>query len=90
MSSPEEYPLVLAEINEAAAEAGRDSSEIGAEAGVAVVGAREAEWQSRVSHWHDTGLTHLCLRTLGGNLAVDDHIRVLTRVMGEFPMGCSD
>lgn len=86
MSSPEEYPTVLAEINAAAVKAGRDPSEIGAEAGVAVVGAREAEWQSRVSHWHDTGLSHLCLRTLGGNLEVDDHIRVLTRVMGELPV----
>ncbi|MBC80531.1 MAG: LLM class F420-dependent oxidoreductase [Gammaproteobacteria bacterium] len=86
MSDPEEYQLVLAEINASAEKAGRDPSEIGAEAGVAVVGPREAEWQSRVKNWHDVGLTHLCLRTLGGDLKVDDHISVLTRVMGELPV----
>ncbi len=86
MSDPEEYQLVLTEINESAERAGRDPSEIGAEAGVAVVGPRETEWQSRIKNWHDAGLTHLCLRTLGGNLKVDEHIDVLKRVMGELPV----
>ena len=47
---------------------------IGAEAGVAVVGPREAEWRERVQGWREAGLTHLCLRTLGGNLEPQQHI----------------
>jgi probable F420-dependent oxidoreductase len=86
MSSPEEYPGVKQAIDEQARAVQRDPAEIGAEAGVAVVGPREAEWQDRVSHWHDAGLTHLCLRTLGGNLTTDEHISVLTRAVSELPV----
>ncbi len=42
LASPEEYPQVKARIDAAALEAGRDPQEIGTEAGVAVVGPREA------------------------------------------------
>ena len=68
LASPEEYPELRTRIDKAAAAAGRDPHSIGTEAGVAVVGPREAEWKTRVSNWHKTGLTHLCLRTLGGDL----------------------
>ena len=68
LASPEEYPELSARIGQAAEAAGRDPASIGTEAGVAVVGPREAEWQARVTNWHRTGLTHLCLRTLGGNI----------------------
>ena len=68
LASPEEYPALRARIDQAAQRAGRNPERIGTEAGVAVVGPREAEWKQRVSHWHKTGLTHLCLRTLGGDL----------------------
>ena len=68
LASPEEYPELRARIDKAATAAGRDPHSIGTEAGVAVVGPREAEWKTRVSNWHTTGLTHLCLRTLGGDL----------------------
>ena len=74
LCSPEEYPAVKADIDAAAAEAGRDPDAIGREAGVAVVGPREAEWRDRVEGWRDAGLTHLCLRTLGGGLTTDQHI----------------
>ena len=74
LCSPEEYPAVKADIDAAAAEAGRDPDAIGREAGVAVVGPREAEWRDRVQGWQDAGLTHICLRTLGGGLTADQHI----------------
>ena len=74
LCSPEEYPAVKADIDAAAVDAGRDPDTIGREAGVAVVGPREAEWRDRVEGWRDAGLTHLCLRTLGGGLTTDQHI----------------
>ena len=75
LCSPEEYPAVKADIDAAAVEAGRDPDAIGREAGVAVVGPREAEWQDRVQGWRDAGLTHICLRTLGGGgLTANQHI----------------
>ena len=55
------------------------------EAGVAVVGPREQEWQSRVAGWREAGLTHLCLRTLGGGLGVDEHLGRLRQVVAELP-----
>ena len=85
MSSPEEYPDVKASIDAVARTAGRDPGEIGAEAGVALVGPRKAEWQDRVANWHRIGLSHLCLRTLGGGLKTDEHIRVLNSVTWDLP-----
>lgn len=86
LASPEEYPDVRARIDAAAETAGRSAAEIGTEAGVAVVGPREAEWRDRVSNWHATGLTHLCLRTLGGGLEVADHVPCMERAMAELPI----
>jgi alkanesulfonate monooxygenase SsuD/methylene tetrahydromethanopterin reductase-like flavin-dependent oxidoreductase (luciferase family) len=86
LASPEDYPDVKARIDAAATEAGRNPGEIGTEAGVAVVGPREAEWQERVTNWHKTGLTHLCLRTLGGDLAVNDHIPTMRAAVAELPI----
>ena len=74
LCSPEEYPAVKADIDAAAVDAGRDPDAIGREAGVAVVGPREAEWRDRVQGWQDAGMTHICLRTLGGGLTADQHI----------------
>lgn len=68
LATPEHYPELRAQIDAAAVRANRDPARIGTEAGVAVVGPRESEWQGRVQHWHKTGITHLCLRTLGGDL----------------------
>ena len=74
LCSPDEFPAIKADIDGAAREAGRDPASIGMEAGVAVVGPREPEWRSRVKGWRDTGLTHLCLRTLGGGLDAEQHL----------------
>lgn len=82
---PEEYPFVQADILRAAKDNGRRPEEIGTEAGVAVVGSRESEWRDRVIGWQKLGLTHLCLRTLGGNLDAKGHLRTMERVYHEVP-----
>jgi probable F420-dependent oxidoreductase len=85
LATPEQYPGVKAAIDAAAQAAGRDPSQIGTEAGVAVVGEREAEWQQRVFGWQQTGLSHLCLRTLGGGLATSEHLPKMRTVMQQLP-----
>ena len=87
LCSPEEFPSVQESIFEHAHEAGRSPDELGQEAGVAVVGPREAEWKDRVSNWHQIGLSHLCLRTLGGGLSITEHIPTLERVVHQLPDG---
>jgi probable F420-dependent oxidoreductase len=85
LCSPEEFPAVRDDIRREAEAAGRDPAAIGMEAGVAVVGPREQEWQSRVAGWREAGLTHLCLRTLGGGLAADQHIDRMRQATAELP-----
>ena len=85
LCSPEEFPDVQGRISTAAQSAGRDPDDIGTEAGVAVVGPREAEWQDRVSNWRRTGLTYLCLRTLGGGLTPQQHLEKLAEVVPQIP-----
>jgi len=85
LCSPEEFPAVRDDIRREAEAAGRDPAGIGMEAGVAVVGPREQEWQSRVAGWREAGLTHLCLRTLGGGLAADQHIERMRQATAELP-----
>lgn len=85
MCGPDEYPQQRADIAAEATAAGRDPDAIGAEAGVAVVGAREAEWQERVAGWRQAGLTHLCLRTLGGGLTAAQHMAKLQEVVPQIP-----
>jgi len=85
LCSPEEFSEVKAAISREAQSAGRDPEHIGTEAGVAVVGPREAEWQDRVVNWHQAGLTHLCLRTLGGELSNDQHLDKLRQAFEQLP-----
>ncbi|MGZ0188692.1 MAG: TIGR03619 family F420-dependent LLM class oxidoreductase [Alphaproteobacteria bacterium] len=85
LASPEEFPAVRDDIHAAAREAGRDPSMIGTEAGVAVVGPREHEWQARVIGWRTMGLSHLCLRTLGGGLPPEQHIERMRQAVSELP-----
>ena len=80
LCTPEAYPEINARIATSALAAGRDPASIGAEAGVAVVGPREAEWQDRVRGWRRIGLSHLCLRTLGGGLTGAWHLEKLREV----------
>jgi probable F420-dependent oxidoreductase len=85
LCSPEEFPALDAKIRSQAEAAQRDPDDIGTEAGVAVVGPRQAEWQDRVRGWRKIGLTHLCLRTLGGNLSAQQHMDKLAEVSAELP-----
>ena len=86
LASPEEFPEVDTRIRRAAEEAGRDPDDIGTEAGVAVVGPRESEWRDRVSGWRKMGLSHLCLRTLGGGLETPQmHLDKLTEIVDQIP-----
>lgn len=86
LCSPEEFSGMRDDVYVAAEDAGRDVSDIGMEAGVAVVGPREHEWQSRVEGWSKIGLTHICLRTLGGGLAADEHIVRMRQAAAELPV----
>jgi len=77
LCDPDDYPGLRDEIHAHARSAGRDPGQIGAEAGVAVVGPRQAEWRDRLTGWRRAGLSHLCLRTLGGNLDANGHLETL-------------
>ena len=83
LCSPDEFDGLKADIDAAAQAAGRDASAIGTEAGVAVVGSRQAEWKDRVAGWRGKGLSHLCLRTLGGGLDAQAHLDTARRVFAE-------
>jgi len=85
LGTPEDFPALRDDIHRAAEAAGRDPDSLGTEAGVAVVGPREHEWQARVARWREIGLSHLCLRTLGGGLAADQHIGRMRRAVAELP-----
>ncbi|MEM7097781.1 MAG: TIGR03619 family F420-dependent LLM class oxidoreductase [Pseudomonadota bacterium] len=86
LASPEEYPGVKRRIDQAAVANGRAPEAIGTEAGVAVVGPREPEWKDRVVNWQKVGLTHLCLRTLGGGLTVSEHIPKMQAAAAQLPI----
>tara|TARA_A100001011_G_scaffold137134_1_gene144622 strand:+ start:41 stop:499 length:459 start_codon:yes stop_codon:yes gene_type:complete len=85
LCGPNEIEEIRAKIATEAINAGRSVGEIGEEAGVAVVGEREHEWKNRVKEWKKIGLSHLCLRTLGGGLKVSQHAKKLEEVMKELP-----
>lgn len=85
LCTPEDFPGLRDAIAAEARAAGRDPAAIGVEAGVAVVGPREAEWRDRVANWRRAGLTHLCLRTLGGELDADQHLAKLREVVAQIP-----
>ena len=85
LCSPEQFNDLKSDIDSAAQAADRDPASIGMEAGVAVVGPRQAEWKTRVSGWRDKGLTHLCLRTLGGGLDADAHLATAREAFAELP-----
>lgn len=85
LATPKQFPTINEAIRAAAEAAGRNPDDIGTEAGVAVVGPREAQWQQRVSGWREMGLTHLCLRTLGGGLQNSEHINKLAEIAEQIP-----
>jgi probable F420-dependent oxidoreductase len=85
LCTPEEFPALRDDIHREAAAVGRQPRDIGVEAGVAVVGPREAEWKARVIGWDHLGLSHLCLRTLGASLDATGHLDRMQRAVAELP-----
>ena len=80
LCSPEEYPALRARIDEHARAAGRDPAEIGSESGIGIHGRTEVEWLGILQARKSAGATHLCMRTLGGDLDAKGHLDALTRV----------
>ncbi len=77
LMAPEAYPDVREAIEHQAEAAGRDAAKIGSESAVQIVGKTEAEWLAEVEAWRETGVTHLCLRTLGVGLQTNGHLEAL-------------
>ena len=77
LCSPEEYPALRARIDEYARSAGRDPHDVGAESGLGIHGRTEAEWLGILEERKATGVTHLCMRTLGGGLSANAHLDAL-------------
>jgi probable F420-dependent oxidoreductase len=86
LCNPDDFLGLQDKIAQQAIAIGRDPSEIGTEAGVAVVGPREHEWQSRVSHCRKEGLDYLCLRTLGAGLTPSEHLKKLEEIVPLIPI----
>ena len=78
--APEEFPGLRARIDAFARAAGRDPNEIGAESGVGIHGRTEAEWLAILEARRKTGITHLCMRTLGGELDAKAHQGALAEI----------
>lgn len=80
LCAPEQYAEIRAQIDSFAREAGRDPSEIGAESGVGIHGRTDEEWLGIVEARRETGITHLCMRTLGGEFDAKGHLEALRHV----------
>ena len=78
--TPEEFAPLRQRIDSFASEAGRDPADIGAESGVGIHGRTEAEWLSILEARKNTGVTHLCMRTLGAELPAKGHLDALARI----------
>ena len=77
LMAPDAYGPVRDAVSEEAEAAGRDPSAIGSESAVQIVGKTESEWLAEVGAWRETGVTHLCLRTLGTGLDTRGHLEAL-------------
>jgi probable F420-dependent oxidoreductase len=74
----EQARSMLGRIREYAQEAGRAADEIGFEPRLTLAEVAEADRPDFVKGWRDLGAGHLCVNTMGLNLAsVDDHLAVL-------------
>ena len=80
LCSPEEYPALRARIDGYAREAGRRPDDIGTESGLGIHGRTEPEWLRILDERKATGVSHLCMRTLGGELDAKGHIDALNHV----------
>ena len=78
--TPEEFPALRERIDSIAVAAGRDPADILAECGVAIADRTEAEWLSILEARQKTGVSHLCMRTLGGKLDAAQHLAALKHI----------
>jgi len=72
-----EVAALRARIEVHAEEAGRDPSAIGFEGGCGMAGKTTEEWLGRLRDWQAAGASHLCLRTLDGDLDARDQIDLM-------------
>ncbi len=82
LCSPEQYPALRKQIDEYAKAVARKPEEIGAECGLGIQGRSEREWLDILDARKSAGVTHLCMRTLGGELDAKGHLDALVRVHG--------
>jgi probable F420-dependent oxidoreductase len=80
LCAPEEYAAIRTRIDAFAREADRDPADIGAESGVGIHGRTDGEWLDLVAARRATGITHLCMRTLGGELSASGHLEALKHI----------
>ncbi len=78
--APDDFADLRARIDDVARAAGRDPAQIGAESGVGIQGRSDAEWLDLVEARRATGVTHLCMRTLGADLDGGAHLAALAHV----------
>jgi probable F420-dependent oxidoreductase len=80
LCSPEQLPELRRKIDDYARSAGRKPEEIGTESGLAVASRSEKEWLGILQTRKKSGITHLCMRTLGGDLDAAGHLAELARI----------
>lgn len=80
LCEPEAFAGLRDEIAGHARAAGRDPAAIGAESGVGIAGRSDDEWLGLVEARRVTGITHLCMRTLGAELDAAGHLEALRHV----------
>ncbi len=66
-----------AKIRAHAEEAGRDPELVGVEGGCGMAGKTTDEWLGRLRDWEGAGASHLCLRTLDGDLAAQEQLDLM-------------
>ncbi|MEM9175797.1 MAG: TIGR03619 family F420-dependent LLM class oxidoreductase [Myxococcota bacterium] len=74
-----------------AREAGRDPASIGLEGGCGMAGKSTEEWLARLRDWKGAGASHLCLRTLDGELSAREQLDLMQaahRVLGMEGIPC--
>jgi len=80
LCAPGEFPAIQQRIERFAKDAGRDPAGIGAESGLGIHGRSVSEWLEILDERKQGGVSHLCMRTLGGDLDADGHLEALAEV----------
>jgi probable F420-dependent oxidoreductase len=86
-----ETPKMRATIRAHAQAVGREASEIGMEGGCGMAGKTTEEWLGRLRDWERAGASHLCLRTLDGELSAAEQLDLMqsaNRILAEEGIAC--